>query len=417
MRIPITVPAAVRVALDALVPMRSSRRRRLLDQAMPQASVITLSVRSGYAALIEALGMGPGDEIAMSCITIGDMEMLPRAYGIRVVPVAVDPATLAPCPQSLERAIGPRTRMFVAAHLFGARQSLEACHEVADRHGVVLVADAAQAFGSDEHGESRWRVDPHAHVTLLSFGPIKTETALGGGVVACRDAELARRVEAIQRGWSRRSRAAHARRALKYAVLSMLARPRPFAALLAWLDRRSVDADSFVGKFTRGFGQIETPAQLLAAVSLQPDAGLETTIVRRLHARRSRSTRRRAALGSELATALRDCMPAGGSHPHAHWLLPLRCHDEAERRRIRAELIAAGFDAVPIERTNLVDIHVEQGAPASEHALASTLLLPSLHGMRRRDVRRLAHALQCALLPEAPQRARGRSQLLEPATT
>lgn len=400
MRIPISMRCALRCALDAIIAPRAARAYRRVQEQLPEHAVPFLSVRSAFAALIEALDLRPGDEVAMSAVTIGDMEMLPRAYGLHVVPVALDPVTLAPCPRSLAEAISPRTKVFVAAHLFGARPSLAASAAVAREHGVLVVADAAQALGADDPNDAaRWRRDVDADVTFLSFGPIKTGTALGGGAAICRDAQLAQRLAVIQRGWARRPRRAHLLRGTKYALLSLVSRPVPYGALTGWLERRGTDPDLVLQRFTKGFGQIDTPEDLRRVVSHTPDAGLLTTMARRLRMVDDAQVDQRIAAGRDMAERLGRLVPGGANTPHARWLVPVSCWDEAERSRLRAELRAAGFDAVPIQKTNLVDLgarrSVQLGASdeivrSGASSLDFALLLPAMYGMPRREADRLA---------------------------
>lgn len=399
MRIPVGIAALLGMLRDVVWPMHARRRSARVAATVPGTAVVTLSVRSAFAALIEALDLQPGDEIAMSCITIGDMALLPDAFGVRVVPVDVDSRSLAPCPHSLQRALTPRTRMFVAAHLFGARPSLTECAELARRHGALVVCDAAQGFGSDQHGAAPWRSDVDADVTLLSFGPIKSATALGGGVAVLRDADLARRMEDVQRAWPRRARRTQLARLARYSVLALLTRPAPYAMVLARLTRRGLDHDATLKTKVRNFGAIDTPDELRAAVSVRPDAALATTVVRRLHAPPTRALRRSRAIGSMLVEQLGDRVPGAGDHPHAHWLVPLRCDSEAQRQHVRTALHGAGFDTAPLEQTNMVDLSAGTGPETDQSVLANVLLLPSLYGMRPRAARRLLTVIRSVLEP------------------
>src|SRR5205814_10141043 len=132
-----------------------------------------------------ALSLPTGDEIAFSSITHPDMVRIARAHGLRSLPVDLDPETLAPRADALERAITPRTRLLIVAHLFGGRADLAPLAEIATRHRLLVVEDCAQCLrGSEDLG------DEQADVSLFSFGSTKTATALGGALARVGDRRL-----------------------------------------------------------------------------------------------------------------------------------------------------------------------------------------------------------------------------------
>ena len=105
-----------------------------------------------------------------------------RDHGLVPVPVDIDVEHLAVDPASLERGLSPRTRAVLVAHLFGTRQPLDAVVRFARQHKLLVIEDCAQAFvGTGFTGH------PEASVSMFSFGPIKTATALGGGLLLVRD--------------------------------------------------------------------------------------------------------------------------------------------------------------------------------------------------------------------------------------
>jgi dTDP-4-amino-4,6-dideoxygalactose transaminase len=134
-----------------------------------------LSVRSGLDLYLEVLALPAGTEVLMSALTIPDMARVIEKHGLLVVPVDVDSATLAPCPEAWKRAAGPKARLAILAHLFGTRVPLDPLVELRKERGILVLEDCAQAFTGPD-----WKGDPRADVSMFSFGPIKTATALGG---------------------------------------------------------------------------------------------------------------------------------------------------------------------------------------------------------------------------------------------
>ena len=101
----------------------------------------------------------------MSAITHPDMVRIVEAHDLRPIPVDIDCDTLACRIDVLERALTPKTRLLVVAHLFGGRMSLAPLADVTRRDGLLLVEDCAQAFrGPADAG------DALADVSLFSFG-------------------------------------------------------------------------------------------------------------------------------------------------------------------------------------------------------------------------------------------------------
>jgi len=138
--------------------------------------------------LLRGLGVGAGDEVIVPSNTYIATWLAVSATGARVVPVEPDAATFNLDPDRVEGAIGSRTRAIVAVHLYGQTAAMEALGEIAQRRGVPLVADAAQAHGIEWGGYS----------SAFSFYPTKNLGALGdGGAVVTNDAELAERIRVL----------------------------------------------------------------------------------------------------------------------------------------------------------------------------------------------------------------------------
>ena len=157
-----------------------------------------VGVASGMDALtllLRGLGIGLGDEVIVPSNTYIATWLAVSAVGARVVPVEPDIATYNLDPQRVEEAIGPRTRVILAVHLYGRTAAMTALSEIARRRGVTLVADAAQAHGVDLSGIP----------SAFSFYPSKNLGALGdGGAVVTDDAALAVRIRALGNYGSRK---------------------------------------------------------------------------------------------------------------------------------------------------------------------------------------------------------------------
>lgn len=157
-----------------------------------------VAVNSGTAALhvaAAALGLGPGDEAVTSPLTFAATANSVVYCG--AVPVFADvlPESLLLDPAAAERAITPRTKVIIAVDYAGQPCDWDALRQLADRHGLALVADACHALGGRYKGRDVGRL---ADVTTLSFHPVKHITTGEGGMALTDDPELDRRMRTLR---------------------------------------------------------------------------------------------------------------------------------------------------------------------------------------------------------------------------
>jgi len=155
-------------------------------------------VANGTDALtlaLRAYGIGPGDEVvtvANTFIATGEAILL---NGARPVFVDVDPVTYTMDPARVEKAITPRTKLVLPVHLYGQPAPMPAIVEIAGRHGLRVLEDAAQAHGAEIEGR---RAGALGHAATFSFYPGKNLGAYGdAGMVVSNDADFVARVRQI----------------------------------------------------------------------------------------------------------------------------------------------------------------------------------------------------------------------------
>lgn len=161
-----------------------------------------VAVASGTAALhtaIAAVDPKPGDEIISSPIT--DMgAVMPILYQAAIPVFAdVDPRTCNITAETIEARITHRTRAIIVTHLFGKPADMDGIMAVAEKHGVVVIEDAAQAFGAMHRGR---QVGTIGHIGCFSLQQGKHITCGEGGLVVTNDAALARFMKLYHdKGW------------------------------------------------------------------------------------------------------------------------------------------------------------------------------------------------------------------------
>lgn len=164
-----------------------------------------VAVNSGTSALLLALaglGIGAGDEVIVPSFTFAATANAVRLTGATPVFGDIDPATFCLDPAAVAALIGPRTTAIMPVHLYGHPAGMRALGELAARHGLAVVEDAAQAHGAQLDGTP---VGAFGAAACFSFYPTKNMHALEGGMVATPDADLARRIRLLRnQGMERR---------------------------------------------------------------------------------------------------------------------------------------------------------------------------------------------------------------------
>ncbi|GJL77312.1 MAG: glutamine--scyllo-inositol aminotransferase [Nitrospinaceae bacterium] len=153
---------------------------------------------SGTGALqlaLLALGIGPGDEVITVPNTFVATAEAVTQTGAQVVFVDVDEKSYTMDPNLLEAAVTPKTRVILPVHLYGQMADMDPILEIARKHGLAVVEDAAQAHGAEYRGK---RAGEISHSACFSFFPTKNLGAFGdGGALVTNDEDLARKARAI----------------------------------------------------------------------------------------------------------------------------------------------------------------------------------------------------------------------------
>lgn len=151
-----------------------------------------VAVSNGTAALhaaVFAAGIGPGDEVIVPPMTFAASANCVRYQGGTVVFADVRPDTLALDPDRVEAAITPRTRAIITVDYTGQPSDLEELNQIAERHQLTLIEDAAHALGATYHGET---IGSLAHFSTFSFHPVKHITTGEGGMITTNDDKIAK---------------------------------------------------------------------------------------------------------------------------------------------------------------------------------------------------------------------------------
>ena len=158
-----------------------------------------IGVANGLDAMhlvLRAWGIGPGDEVIVPSNTYIATWLAVSQTGARPVPVEPDEQTFNIDPDRIEAAITPRTRAILPVHLYGQAAPRGAIMDIAERHSLRVLEDAAQAHGADFAGRKTGAL---GHAAAFSFYPGKNLGALGdGGAVTTSDSALAARLRILR---------------------------------------------------------------------------------------------------------------------------------------------------------------------------------------------------------------------------
>jgi dTDP-4-amino-4,6-dideoxygalactose transaminase len=283
--------------------------------------------------------------------------------------------------------------MILVAHLFGTKMDMQPLVEFAAKHDLPLVEDCAQVYRAKEY-----RGHPQSDVSLFSFGPIKTATALGGGLLSFRNKQLADQVRVVTETWPTQSRWQFAKRVCKYMVLITLG-TRFMYTIFAWCAKMlGKDHDKIIYASLRGFS-----GNFMTKIRHQPSIGLLRLLHRRTNDAGAAATASIISRRIEVAKEAIRCLtgikrPGSETGSHSHWIFPILCATPEILDPLRNEMVAAGFDATR-SATSLRVVEPPAGRAEVEPSRAREMLtrvlyIPIFEGVSPAEVQEMAAIVQ-----------------------
>ncbi len=322
------------------------------------------SATAGLHLALEALGVGPGDEVITTSYTFTATAEVVRYVGADVKLVDVDPATLNISLEAVQAAIGPRTRAILPVHYGGLAVDMPRLHALAAQHGLHVVEDAAHALPTTVGGRLVGTLPSAA--TVFSFYANKTITTGEGGMLVTRDAALAQRARIMR---------------------------------LHGLNRDAFDR--FTSKVPSWYYEVVAPGFKYNLTDLAAAIGIHQ--LRRAHAFHQRRSAIAAMYTHGLAGLPLSCPPAApAGDTHAWHLYPVRLHAQAPlgRNALVERLFEAGIGC----SVHYIPLHLQPYwrdryaltpamFPHSQQLYEHSLSLPIHTRMNDADVARVVRAL------------------------
>ena len=330
-----------------------------------------LAVNSATAGLhlaLEALGVGPGDEVITTTHTFTATAEVVRYLGADVVLVDIDPATLCIDIAAVEAAITPRTKAVIPVHYAGLAADMPALLALARRRGLKVVEDAAHAFPTTSAGKLVGTLASDAAV--FSFYANKTITTGEGGMVVTRDDALAQRMKVMR------------------------------------LHGMSRDAfDRFTAKVPSWYYEIVAPGFKYNLTDIAAALGIhQLKRIRAFQRRRAQIAAMYHAAFADLPLVVPPDAPAGETHAWHLYVLRLGDGAHVPRDTFIERLFAAGIGC----SVHYIPLHLQPywrdryglspaQFPHSQKAYERMLSLPLYTRMSDADVQRVVAAVRAAL--------------------
>lgn len=176
-------------------PLTSRLEQQVADLLRCKHVVATTSGTTAIFLALAGIGIGVGDEVIVPDVTFIATANAVSLAGAKPVLVDVNPETLTLDPHCTERAITPRTKAIVPVHVSGRAADMDALMDVAKRHGLLIVEDAAEAFVSKH--QDRY-LGTFGIAGCFSFSPNKTITTGQGGLIVTDDDRLHARLRELK---------------------------------------------------------------------------------------------------------------------------------------------------------------------------------------------------------------------------
>jgi len=376
---------------------RDELQTQIESQWVPGQTFSCLSVRSGFDLLLQTMDWPAGSEILMSGMTIPHMPEIVRRHGLVPIGLDLDVGTLAVSAEEVRAKITPRTRAIVIAHLFGGLTDIRPIIEIAREHDLLVIEDCAQAYVGNFYTG-----DQDADVSMFSFGAIKTNTSLCGGVLNVRRRQLLEKMNRRHAAWPRQTRWTMLKRLLKYGFVKLLSTWFMSSAVATALRLVGKDHDGLAVKLSRGF----SGGDFFQRIRQQPSSALLSLMNRRFENFDQQTVVKRTSWGLKINRAFQSvaCMPGEEMKRPTWWVLPILVEDPD---RLTRYLWKHGFDGT--HSCSLAAVNDgDGGLPGVTFILKHIVFLPFDLKISPREMRRmvgLIRAYQPGKL-EAPPVAR-----------
>ena len=364
----------IRFSISACIASYVVKRdEHRLDNVSGQSALVCMSVRAAFDLYLTVRKWAPGDECIFVGVNVPDMFRIAESHGLLVYGTDIDPITTQPVLSQLRASINPRTRFIVVSHLFGYRLDLTAVIELANAQGLDVIEDCAQAFA----GNSWWGTSG-ATLSLFSFGPMKTSTALQGAVAIVQETALRESMRLKLESYTTQPAWRYFSRIVRFALLKLATHRFIYGLLVRIVRMLRFDHESLIHASTKS----TSASGFQRWLSVRPCGALVRVIERKIFTSES-SLKLRVEKGLTLVDAIGQDVPLvlRNQRPNMFWMVPILVND---KDRFKCVLRKEGFDAVSVRLESVTGARTTGAL-----ALANAVMLPFSPQMPSSEIQRL----------------------------
>ncbi len=189
------VTACLRSKWITTGPLCKTFEERFQNLTGSRHAISLCSATAAMHLVLTALGIGPGDEVITPSLTFASTVNMIALHGARPVFADIHYETLNINADDIEARITPRTRAIIPVHFAGAPADMDRILEIADRHHLTVIEDAAHAVGTRYRGI---HAGGFGRIAIFSFHAIKNITTGEGGMVTHNDEQLEKRLRLLR---------------------------------------------------------------------------------------------------------------------------------------------------------------------------------------------------------------------------
>ena len=186
-----SVAESIRCGWVAMGPKVVQFEKSISEYVGSKYAISMNSATAGLHSSVMAMGIGPGDEVITTPMTFASTVNAIILAGAKPVLVDIDRHSLNIDVNKIEQAVTSHTKAIIPVHFAGMPCDMDAIEEIAGRHNLMIIEDAAHALGASYKGRKIGSDKGRGHVAVFSFHPTKNITTAEGGIVCTEDEAIA----------------------------------------------------------------------------------------------------------------------------------------------------------------------------------------------------------------------------------
>ena len=186
-----SVAESIRSGWVAMGPKVTQFEKTISEYVGSKYAISMNSATAGLHSSVMAMGIGKGDEVITTPMTFASTVNAIILAGARPVLVDIDRHSLNIDVNKIEQAVTPHTKAIIPVHFAGMPCDMDVIEEIAKKHNLMIIEDAAHAMGASYKGSRTGSDKGRGHVAVFSFHPTKNITTAEGGIVCTEDEEIA----------------------------------------------------------------------------------------------------------------------------------------------------------------------------------------------------------------------------------